>query len=105
MNRSNRDTRLYVLRSLAPMTLGLLLWVGALASAQSTPSQDNVPSSTPYQDNDTKVWQIANMDKFLDSHPEIEEQLRKDPSLIRNDEFVERHPALQQYLQEHPGIR
>jgi hypothetical protein len=43
--------------------------------------------------------------KFLDSHPEIEEQLRKDPSLIRNDEFVEKHPALQQYLQEHPGIR
>jgi len=105
MNRSNRDTRFYVLRPMAPMTLGLLLWVGAPASAQSTPSQDNVPSSTPYQDNDTKGWQIANMDKFLDSHPEIEEQLRKDPSLIRNDEFVEKHPALQQYLQEHPGIR
>src|SRR5882724_2522282 len=100
MNRSNH-TRLYVLRSIALMTLGLLFWIVAPAGGQSTPP----PSSVPLQDNDTKGWQIANMDKFLDSHPEIEEQLRKGPSLIRNDEFVEKHPALQQYLQEHPGIR
>jgi len=89
------------------MTLGLRFWIVTPASGQSTPSPSSVPSqdSVPFQDNDTKGWQIANMDKFLDSHPEIEEQLRKDPSLIRNDEFVENHPALQQYLQEHPGIR
>ena len=106
MNRSNH-TRLYALRSIAFMTLGLLLWIVTPASGQSTPPPSSVTSqdSVPFQDNDTKGWQIANMDKFLDSHPEIEEQLRKDPSLIRNDEFVEKHPALQQYLQEHPGIR
>jgi phage-related protein len=75
--------------------LALLLWTGPQARGQNMPSQDN----------DTRGWQIANMDKFLDGHPEIEEQLRKDPSLIRNDEFVEKHPALQQYLQQHPGIR
>jgi len=68
MNRSNH-TRLYVLRSIAFITLGLLLWVGAPASGQSTLPPSSVPSqdSTPYQDNDTKGWQIANMDKFLDS--------------------------------------
>jgi len=42
---------------------------------------------------------------FLDGHPEIAEQLRKDPSLINNREFVENHPALQQYLQSHPEVR
>ncbi len=95
MNRSYNTTRLYALHSMALIMLALLLWTGTPASGQSTPPQDN----------DTKGWQIANMDKFLDSHPEIAEQLRKDPSLIRNDEFIEKHPALQQYLQEHPGIR
>jgi hypothetical protein len=45
------------------------------------------------------------MDRFLDSHPETAEQLRKDPSLINNREFVEHHPALQEYLQKHPGVR
>jgi YHS domain-containing protein len=97
---------------MAPMTLSLLLWASTSAYGQNTPPTTGVPTSgvptngvPTHDDNDTKSWQIANMDRFLDSHPEIEEQLRKDPSLIRNDEFVEKHPALQQYLQEHPGIR
>jgi hypothetical protein len=91
MDKSNHVTRLYGLHSMALGTLALLLWAGAPASGQSATGQ-SVP--VPNQDNDTKGWQIANMDKFLDGHSEIEEQLRKDPSLIRNEEFVEKHPAL-----------
>jgi hypothetical protein len=49
-------------------------------------------------------WQMGNLDQFLDSHPEIAEQLRKDPSLVNNKEFVGKHPALQTYLQQHPGV-
>src|SRR5258708_39803542 len=45
------------------------------------------------------------MDRFMDSHPEIAEQLRKNPSLVNNEEFVESHPALQQFLASHPGVR
>jgi hypothetical protein len=41
----------------------------------------------------------------MDSHPEIAEQLRKNPSLVNNEEFVENHPALQQFLASHPGVR
>jgi len=49
--------------------------------------------------------QLANFDQFLDQHPEVAEQLRKDPSLVDNREFVDHHPALQSYLQQHPEIR
>jgi phage-related protein len=49
--------------------------------------------------------ELANFDQFLDTHPELAEQLRKDPRLADNKEFVDNHPALQQFLQEHPGVR
>ena len=54
---------------------------------------------------DTTLTELANMDRFLDSHREIAEQLRKDPSLINNRQWVESHPAMQEFLQTHPGVR
>ncbi len=39
--------------------------------------------------------ELARFDQFLDSHREISEQLRRDPSLVKNRQFVESHPALQ----------
>ena len=57
------------------------------------------------RDNDVTRRELANMDHFMDGHPEIAEQLRKDPSLVNNKEFVENHPALQQFLAEHPEVR
>jgi hypothetical protein len=68
---------------------------------QTTPAQNNRPA----QDNDINRRELANFDRFLDSHREIAEQLRKDPSLVDNREFVKNHPALQTYLQDHPGVR
>ncbi len=57
------------------------------------------------RDNDVTRRELANMDHFMDSHPEVAEQLRKNPSLVNNKEFVGNHPALQQFLAEHPGVR
>jgi phage-related protein len=45
------------------------------------------------------------MDRFMDSHPEIAEQLRKNPELFDNKQFVDGHPALRDFLAEHPGIQ
>jgi hypothetical protein len=72
----------------------------ASAQSQSAPSQ-----GTTSGDQDVTRRELANMDRFLDSHPEIAEQLRKDPSLVDNKEFVQSHPALQQFLADHPGVR
>jgi hypothetical protein len=57
------------------------------------------------RDNDAHRDELASFDRFLDSHREIAEQVRKNPSLANNQEFVENHPALKSYLQQHPGVR
>ena len=85
--------------------------LAAPVSAQSqtmTPPAETPPAQTttpPDRDDDATRRQLANFDSFLDGHPEIAEQLRKDPSLVNNHEYVENHPALQQYLEQHPEIR
>jgi hypothetical protein len=58
-----------------------------------------------HAESDATHRQLATTDRFLDSHPEIAEQVRKDPSLLDNKKFVSAHPALQDYLQQHPEIR
>jgi phage-related protein len=56
-------------------------------------------------DRDVTRGELANMDRFMDSHPEIAEQLRKNPALVNDEKFEKNHPALQQFLAEHPGVR
>jgi phage-related protein len=48
---------------------------------------------------------MSNMDRFMDSHPEIAGQLQKNPSLVNNKDFIEDHPALKQFLKDHPELR
>jgi hypothetical protein len=61
------------------------------------PRWPNPPGDITQQD-------VSDMAHFLNSHPEIFEQLRRDPSLIDNQKWVSAHPALQQYLHEHQRI-
>ena len=56
-------------------------------------------------DRDITRGELANMDAFMDRHPEIAEQVRKDPSLVNNKRFVADHPELQEFLEDHPGVR
>jgi len=84
-------------------------WIASLAlgaalsfSAVSARAQNMAP---PAGDSDLNRQQLAAFDQFLDSHPELAQQIRKDPSLVNREEFVENHPDLQRYLQDHPGVR
>ena len=81
--------------------LTLLFFLGTPVRAQSSSAQNN----KPVQDNDATRPELAQFDQFLNSHMEIAEQLRKNPSLVNDKGFVKNHPVLQTYLQEHPGIR
>jgi len=56
-------------------------------------------------DLDNRRRELASFEQFLNSHREIAEQVRKDPSLCDNREFLKDHPALQAYLQDHPAVR
>jgi hypothetical protein len=49
--------------------------------------------------------ELANFNRFLDSHREISEQLRKQPTLVDNQQFLKDHPVLQSYLQQHSAVR
>lgn len=90
---------------------GIILSVAASSAQNSsmTPASPNSGSPNAQQQtrqpgDDITRRDVADMDHFLDSHPEVAEQLRKDPSLIDNNRWVSAHPELQNYLQEHPQI-
>jgi hypothetical protein len=106
-----KQGRLHFKHSLPLLILTIVFCLGALAHAQNGPSQNSqvMPPQDNTQvaprDNDVRRGEMAGFDQFMDRHPEIAEQLRKDPSLVNNEEFVEKHPALQEYLQRHPEAR
>ena len=70
-----------------PVVLGLsmFLLLDILTKAQTTPMQSPPPSNDnerSNQDRDITRRELASFDKFLDSHREIAEQVRKNPSLV-----------------------
>jgi hypothetical protein len=105
--------------ALAPL-LALSMLFGTAASGQTmtpNPAPQGPPTATPpptpapptatpppTRGDDITRQEVADMDWFLDRHPEIAEQLRKDPSLIDNERWVAAHPAMQEYVQSHPKI-
>ncbi len=108
----DKAIKTYASASWTPLlVMAMLLSVGTSVSGQimsSTPMAPGQTTSSPQaqtsrQSDDINRQEVADMDRFLDSHPEIAEQLRKDPSLIDNHKWVNDHPALREYLQKHPG--
>ena len=80
----------------ASLFFAAVLLAGAVATAQSLPARDN---------NDVTLGELGRFDQFLDAHPEIARDVRKDPALINNKDFVEDHPQLGEFLKTHPGVR
>src|SRR6267378_2733612 len=49
--------------------------------------------------------EVAEMDKFLDGHPDVDKTLRANPWLVRNATYLKEHPELQTFLNQHPGLK
>jgi hypothetical protein len=100
------------------LPLAMLFTVGTTVNAQNNPQMpSNPPASNqpaPGPAGSASQWrtppdditrrEIAGFNQFLDTHPDIAEHLRSDPSLIDNRRWVAERPDLQQYLQNHPQI-
>ena len=85
--------------------LSMFFLAGTFAGAQSASGLNPPDNNRSAQDRDITRKELANFDEFLDSHREIAEQVRKDPSLLDNQQFLKDHPDLQRYLWNHPGVR
>jgi hypothetical protein len=48
---------------------------------------------------------LATTDRYMDSHPEVAQQLNRDPALVDNRGYVDSHPGLHEYLENHPVAR
>ena len=50
--------------------------------------------------------EVARFDRgYLDEHPEVAQQLARDPRLVDNPVFRANHPGLDAYLANHPYVR
>src|SRR6266850_5512152 len=49
--------------------------------------------------------EVAEMDQFLESHPDVDKTLRANPWLVRNATYLKEHPELQTFLNQHPGLK
>src|ERR1700756_1933034 len=49
--------------------------------------------------------QVADMDRFLDNNPQIDRDLRRNPSLLTDADYLQDHPALQTFLNQHPEMK
>jgi hypothetical protein len=54
---------------------------------------------------DAQRSELAQFSRFLDAHPDIAEQLRRDPKLADGHNFMQAHPDLRTYLDEHQTVK
>jgi hypothetical protein len=90
------QANLLILPGALLMGVLLLTPVKGMAQAPAVPP-------TPDQVEDGREAD-RNLGEFLGQHPELREQLNKNPNLINNPKFVAEHPELQEYMEHHPKI-
>src|SRR5215813_11900639 len=80
---------------------GLVFLLIASSSIAAAPSC----LATGGQDSSNRVVELKDFDKFLEDHPAILPDLKRDPSLITNPEYLEQHPELNTFLAAHPHLQ
>src|SRR5437868_4737355 len=49
--------------------------------------------------------EIASMDQFLDSHPNVEQDLRRNPDLVNDNNYLRQQHDLDAFLDAHPAVK
>jgi len=49
--------------------------------------------------------ELRDFQAFLNGHPEVREDLSKNPNLVKDPKYLQAHSGLNQFLQSHPHIR
>src|SRR5579864_5723109 len=49
--------------------------------------------------------EVATMDRFWDKNPNIEQDLRRNASLVNDANYLQAHPQLQAFLNQHPNVK
>jgi hypothetical protein len=100
-------------------TRTILAWAGTavilgwMASAGSgtllgfqKPAAEGVGAHQAAPASDTQMdTERGALDRFLDSHPEIEGDIANDPPRINDVNYIHEHPELQAFLDSHPLIK
>lgn len=73
----------------------------ALAATMTT----SAPAVAQNPNPDITRGELRAFDGYLDSHPEIAAQLRRDPSLINDKNYLKANPSLREFLEDHPNTR
>lgn len=79
---------------LGMVVLFVPFWSGNLTDA--APRQQQV--------NNDRSGDLKDFDKFLDDHPGIVPDLKRDPALLTDQDYLAGHPELKQFLTNHPGF-
>jgi hypothetical protein len=48
--------------------------------------------------------EMDNLDRYMDTHPDVARELAARPGLADNHEYLEQHPELREFLARHPGV-
>ena len=79
--------------------LALVLLLIVLVSGSRT-----TDASSEYQAAGDQGSELKDFDRFLDEHPAILPDLKRDPSLIADPDYLARHQDLKEFLATHPGL-
>ena len=55
-------------------------------------------------DRDITRQELLNFDRFLDSHPAIAQDLKKNPAVVNDSDYLSSHPELKNFLNAYPGV-
>src|SRR5438093_1921167 len=82
--------------SLCRVTGAVIVLCSLLLASSSGAQQNPNPNLTNPQ--------LQALDQFLDSHPQISADLKKNPALVKDANYVKKHAALADFMRQHPYI-